>query len=71
MMDIIQCMLTKRKMLKTFCPEAVNWTIHVLNRSLALVVKNQTLEEAWSGSKPSIEYFRVFDCVAYVHVPDV
>ena len=36
-----------------------------------MVVKNQTLEEAWSGSKPSIEHFRVFGCVAHVHIPNV
>ena len=28
-------------------------------------------EEAWSGSRPSVEYFRVFRCVAHVHVLDV
>lgn len=26
--------------------------------------------EAWSGSKPSVEYFRVFGCLAHMHVPD-
>ncbi|KAH9743186.1 Integrase catalytic domain-containing protein [Citrus sinensis] len=29
-----------------------------------------TPEEAWSGIKPSIEYFRVFGCISHVHVPD-
>ena len=33
-----------------------------------MAMKNQTLEEAWSGSKPSVEYFRVFRCVAHVYV---
>lgn len=27
-------------------------------------------EEAWSGSKPSVEFFRVFGCLAHMHVPD-
>lgn len=27
-------------------------------------------KEAWSGSKPSVEHFRVFGCLAHVHVPD-
>ena len=34
-------------------------------------MKNQIPEEAWSGSRPSVEYFRVFECVEHVHVPDV
>lgn len=43
---------------------------YVLNRSPTLAVKNQTPEEAWSGVKPSVEHFRVFGCVAHVHIPD-
>ena len=68
-MNMVQCMLLERKISKTFWPEAVNWTIHVLYWSPTLVVKKQTPEEAWSGSRPSVEYFKVFRCVA--HVPDV
>lgn len=29
-----------------------------------------TLEEAWSRVKLSVDYFRVFGCVGYVHIPD-
>lgn len=64
-------MLSEKKLPKTFWPEAVNWTIYVLNRCPTFAVKNQTPQEAWSGSKPSVEHFRVFGCVAHVHVPDV
>ena len=42
---------------------------HVLNRSPTLAVKDVTPEEAWSGVKPSVDYFRVFGCVGYVHIP--
>jgi len=28
------------------------------------------LEEAWSGVKPLVKQFRVFGCVAHVHVLD-
>ncbi|RVW19213.1 Retrovirus-related Pol polyprotein from transposon TNT 1-94 [Vitis vinifera] len=51
-------------------PEAVNWTVHVLNQSPTVAVKNKTSEEAWSGVKPSVEHFRVFGCISHVHVPD-
>ena len=30
-----------------------------------------TLEEAWSGVKPSVEHFRVFGCISHVHVLDI
>ncbi|CAL5432597.1 unnamed protein product [Camellia sinensis] len=70
-MNMVRCMLFEKRIPKTLWPEAVNWTTYVLNRSPTLVVKNQTPEEAWSGSKPSVEHFRVFGCVAHVHIPDV
>ncbi|RVW84289.1 Retrovirus-related Pol polyprotein from transposon TNT 1-94 [Vitis vinifera] len=60
----------RKEIPKTFWPETVNWTMYVLNRSPTVAVKNVTPEEAWSGVKPTIEHFRVFGCVAHVHVPD-
>jgi hypothetical protein len=63
-------MLSEKKILKTFWPEAVNWTVYILNRSPTLAVKNITPEEAWSGIKPSVEHFQMFGCLAHVHVPD-
>ncbi|RVW20261.1 Retrovirus-related Pol polyprotein from transposon RE2 [Vitis vinifera] len=55
---------------KAFWPEAARWTVHVLNRSSTLVVKDKTLEEMWSGVQPKVDYFRVFRCLAHVHVLD-
>ncbi|CAL2227364.1 unnamed protein product [Prunus armeniaca] len=34
-------------------------------------VKNVTPQEAWSRVKPSVEHFRVFGCLAHVHIPNV
>lgn len=46
-------MLSEKKVPKNLWPEAINWTIYVLNRSLTLDVRNVTLEEAWNGSVKS------------------
>jgi len=70
-MNMVRSMISNKKIPKSFWPEAVNWTVYVLNRSPTLAVKNMTPEEAWSGIKPSVEHFRVFGCVSHVHVPDV
>jgi transposase InsO family protein len=69
-MNMVRSMLTKKEIPRTFWPEAVNWTIHVLNRSPTFAVRNMTPEEAWSGTKPSVEHFRVFGCLAHVYIPD-
>ena len=44
---------------------AINWSIHVLNRSPAYVVQNMTPEEGWSGRKPYVDHFQTFGCIAY------
>jgi hypothetical protein len=69
-MNMVRSMLSDKNIPKTFWPEAVNWTIYVLNRCPTLAVKDVTPEEAWSGVKPSIDHFRVFGCIAHVHVPE-
>lgn len=63
-------MLTKTSTPKSFWPEAVNWSIHVLNRSPIFAVTSMTSEEAWSGHKPAVDHFRIFGCLAYAHVPN-
>lgn len=69
-MNMVRSLLAEKKIPKNFWPEAVNWAVHVLNRSPTLAVKHMTPEEAWSGIKPSVEHFRVFGCISHVHVPD-
>lgn len=64
-------MLSTKKIFKTFWPEAVKWTVHVLNQSPTLAVQNKTPKEVWDKFKPLIEYFRIFGCISLVHVPDI
>jgi hypothetical protein len=44
-------------------------TVYVQNRSPHQSLKNITPEEAFTGVKPEIEYFRIFGCPVYFHVP--
>ncbi|MCH83491.1 hypothetical protein A2U01_0020754, partial [Trifolium medium] len=69
-MNMVRCMLGEKNVPKNFWPEAVNWSVHILNRCPIFAVKDMTLEEAWSGNKPSVRHFKVFGCIAYVHIPD-
>ncbi|KAF3667702.1 hypothetical protein FXO37_09904 [Capsicum annuum] len=69
-LHMVRNLLAKGKMKKTFWPEAVNWSINVLNRSPTFVVQNMTPEKAWSGRKPTVDHFQIFDCIAYAHIPE-
>ncbi|OMO99220.1 hypothetical protein CCACVL1_03887 [Corchorus capsularis] len=68
-LDMVRSILRRSSMPRTFWPEAVAWSTHVLNRSPSRAL-NSTPEEAWSGVRPAVHYFRVFGCIAYAHVPD-
>jgi len=65
---MVQSVLGEKGVPKAFWQDVVMWTMHVLNRSLTLVVKDITLEEAWNGIKPSVAYLRTFGCIGYVYV---
>ena len=70
-MNMLRAVLSEKEVPKSFWPDGVQWANHVLNRSPTTIVKDMTPEEAWSGCKPSVEHFRVFGSIGYVHVPDV
>lgn len=40
------------------------------NRCPTSAVIDMTPREAWTGDKSSVDFLRVFGCVAYVHVPE-
>jgi len=67
---MVRSILIGRQVPKVFWPEAARWCVHILNRCPTTVVQNKTPEEAWSGVKPTVDYFRVFGCITHVHIPD-
>ena len=66
---MVRSLLAKGKVPKNFWPEAVKWSIHVLNRSPTFTVQNLTPQKAWSGRKPIVDYIRIFGYIAYAYVP--
>ncbi|CAJ2655081.1 unnamed protein product [Trifolium pratense] len=69
-MNMVRSMLSGKGIPKKFWAEAVNWSVFVQNRSPTVAVKDMTPEEAWSGLKPAVHFFKVFGCIGYVHVSD-
>lgn len=69
-MNMVRSFLANKDVSKNFWPEAVNWSVHILNQCPTFSVKDMKSKEAWSGRKPAVDYFRVFPCIAYVHVPN-
>ena len=67
---MVQGLLTTSGIPKSFWPEAINWSIHILKISPTLVVQNMTPKEALSRRKLAVDHFRIFGCIAYAHIPD-
>ncbi|GAU50271.1 hypothetical protein TSUD_131240 [Trifolium subterraneum] len=69
LLNMVRSMLASKHVPKNFWPDALKWATYVMNRSPTTSVKDLSPEEAWSGVKPFVLHFRVFGCLAYVHVP--
>ena len=69
-MNMARSILVERGVPRELWPEAVNWTIYLLNRSPTIALKDKTPEEAWKNETPSVEHLRIFGCIGYVHNVD-
>jgi hypothetical protein len=69
-LDMVRSMLKTKDMAKDFWAEAVQCAMYVQNRCPHAKLADQTPQEAWSGQKPTISHFKVFDSVAYARIPD-
>lgn len=52
-----------------FWAKIVFTSAYILNRCHASSLKDITLYKAWIGCKPQVNHFKVFSCLAYIHVP--
>lgn len=62
--------MNDKELPKEYWAEAVRWCIFLQNRSPTTAVQGMTPEEKWSGTKPSVQFFRVFGCIGHVHLPE-
>ena len=69
-MDMVRCMIRAKNFPKWLWPEAVATAVYIQNRTPTKSVKDKTPYEAWYGKKPSVEHFKVFECIAYAHILD-
>jgi hypothetical protein len=67
--EIVKALLNDQGLSMFLWGEATMTTIYVQNRSPHLILKDMTLEEAFSGKKPNVENLRIFGCPVYSHIP--
>ena len=70
LIEIVRCLLSDSQLSKSFWAEALNTANYVLNRSPSSGLHGKmTPYEKLNGLKPKVDYFRVFGCECYMHVP--
>ncbi|MCO5608611.1 hypothetical protein L7F22_062824 [Adiantum nelumboides] len=50
--------------------ELLSKRTYILQRTPTAIVHGVTPEEKYSGKKPDLSHFKLFGCIAYVHIPD-
>jgi hypothetical protein len=67
--EMASCMLHARSLPPKLWVEALNCANHIQNKSPHIFIKDMTHFEAWSGNKPEVTHFRVFDSRAWADIP--
>ncbi|CAL2228324.1 unnamed protein product [Prunus armeniaca] len=62
-------MLKAKGLPNVFWAEAIHTSVFILNRSPTKSIKDMSPFEAWHGFKPKVDFFKIFGCIAYAHVP--
>ena len=68
-LDKMRSMLHGASLSLGFWELAVDAAVHTYNRTPSRVIGWRTPHELWTTNVPDVSYFRVFGCLAYVHVP--
>eukprot|EP00253_Pinus_taeda_P035360 PITA_35360 len=68
--EMANCTLQSKGLSLNYWAEAINYVNYIINHTPTEVLKNITLEEAWSSIKPDVSHFRVFGSEAWAHIPD-
>jgi hypothetical protein len=63
-------MLNEKNLPNYFWAEVVAAVVYIMNQTPTTAIHGTTPEEKFIGKKPDVSHFRVFGCIAYVHVPD-
>ncbi|GLU00818.1 hypothetical protein SLE2022_181580 [Rubroshorea leprosula] len=69
LVEMAKSMLKAKGLPNSFWAEAIHTAAYIQNRSPTAALHHQTPFEAWHGWKPKVTHFKVFGCLAYVHVP--
>ena len=69
-LEVPRAMMNEKHMPKSYWAEVVNTTTYLMNRCTTSGVHNLTPYEKFYGNKLDLSHVKIFDSVAFVHIPD-
>jgi hypothetical protein len=63
-------MLNEKNLPNYFWAKTIATIVYVMNRTPTMVIHGMTPKEKFTSKKLDVSHFKVFGCIAYVHVPD-
>ncbi|MCO5581705.1 hypothetical protein L7F22_035594 [Adiantum nelumboides] len=67
---VARALMSEKNMFPYYWTEAASVAVYTMNKTPTTIIHDMTLEEKFTGKKPDVSHFKVFRCIAYVHVPD-
>jgi hypothetical protein len=67
---ITHAMLNEKNLPNYFWVESIIITFYIMNRTPITIVHGMTPEEKFTSKKLDVSHLRMFDCIAYMHVPN-
>jgi transposase InsO family protein len=64
--EMVNCMIQSKGLRLKYWEKAINYANYIVNCTPTKVLKNITLEEAWTKIKPDVSHFRVFGNIAWL-----
>ncbi|MCO5575796.1 hypothetical protein L7F22_029601 [Adiantum nelumboides] len=68
--EVARALMSAKNMSPCYWAEAASTTVYTMNGTPTTVVYDMTSEETFTGKKPDVSHFKVFGCIAYMHVPN-
>ncbi|MCO5566583.1 hypothetical protein L7F22_020260 [Adiantum nelumboides] len=68
--EVAHALMSEKNMPPCYWVEAISIAVYTMNRTPTAVVHDKTPEETFTGKKPNVSHFKVFGCIAYMHVPN-
>ncbi|MCO5596583.1 hypothetical protein L7F22_050648 [Adiantum nelumboides] len=68
--EVARALMSEKNMPPCYCAKATSTVVYTMNKTPIAAVHDMTPKEKFTGKKPNVSHFKLFGCIAYVHLPD-